>query len=225
MPVEFRIVEEVEINAVATGAVKISRQRGQGAFQIRRTAGRVVPIVANFVAMGRIKRQRIAIAVECAVQGHAGIDAVIERAFYHIREFGFARRGEHAPIPHHVSNGCATFPVGPGIGQFERMAESFAVAARPDSTGDVHLRCDEILPQNVECFPIRGISGFQIIVGGAAASIHGAHGVTLEMRSRSERGPAKMINVIPRRPRMNPRVAGEKVARKVEMPFVAGHSI
>src|SRR5205807_8916072 len=50
VPVEFRIVEEVEINAVAAGAVEISGQRGQGAFQIRRAASRVVPLVANFVA-------------------------------------------------------------------------------------------------------------------------------------------------------------------------------
>src|SRR6202165_4480822 len=49
MPVEFRIVVEVQVNAVAAGAVKISRQRGQGAFQIRRAAGRVVPLVANLV--------------------------------------------------------------------------------------------------------------------------------------------------------------------------------
>src|SRR6266481_1434158 len=225
MPVDFRIVVKVEIDAVAAGAVKISRQRGKSALQIRGAASGVVPIVANFVAVGRIKRQRIAIAVERAVQRHAGIDAVVERALDHIREFGFARRGEHAPIPHHVSNGRATFPVGPGIGQLERITESFALAARTDATGDGQLRSDEILPQNVECISIRGISGFQVIVGRAAASVHGAHGMTLEMRSRSEGSPTKMIDIIPRRLPMNPRVAGEKIAREAEMLSVAGHSI
>jgi len=67
MPIEFRIVEEVEIDAFAAGAIEVPRQRGKGAFQIRRAARRVVPIVANFVATGRIKSQGIAVAVERAV--------------------------------------------------------------------------------------------------------------------------------------------------------------
>ena len=140
MPVELRVVIEVEINALSAGAVEISRQRSESPFQVRRAARRVVPLVANLVATGRVERQRIAIAIERAIKRHPGIDAIIERALHHVGVCGFAGRGEHAPIPHHVADGRATFPVGPRIGQFIGITESLAVAARADSAGDVHLR-------------------------------------------------------------------------------------
>jgi len=54
--------------------------------KIRRAAGRVVPFVADFVSAGGIESQRIAIAVKRAVERHAGIDAVVKSALYHIRE-------------------------------------------------------------------------------------------------------------------------------------------
>src|SRR6266849_4220961 len=58
MPIELRIVVEVLINSLATSAVKISGERSEGAFEIRRAASGVVPIVANLVAAGRIEGQR-----------------------------------------------------------------------------------------------------------------------------------------------------------------------
>src|SRR5260370_18207832 len=108
---------------------------------------------------------------------------MLEGAFYDGGEFSLAGGGQEAAVPHHVSNGCATLSVGPSIGQFIRITESLAIAACAHSAGDVHLRSDQILPQNAESLPISRIAGFQVIVGCAAARVHGTHGVTFKMRS------------------------------------------
>src|ERR1700682_3064289 len=68
MPIEFGIIVEMHVNAVAAGAIEISRKRGEGAFEIWWTAGDVVPLVANLVATGRIEGQRITITIEGAVE-------------------------------------------------------------------------------------------------------------------------------------------------------------
>src|SRR5690242_15137555 len=63
MPIQFRIVIKVQVNAVVAGAVKVSWQRSKSTLQVGWTAGRVVPWVANLFSRGWIERQRVAIAI------------------------------------------------------------------------------------------------------------------------------------------------------------------
>src|SRR5438105_11941832 len=72
MPVEAGVVVKVHVQAVLTGAVEITGKRGQGALEVGRATGGVVPLVADFVATAGIERQRIAITIERAIERHAG---------------------------------------------------------------------------------------------------------------------------------------------------------
>src|SRR6202011_5206577 len=84
VPIQFRVVIEVHIDSVAAGAVEISRQRTEGALQIRRTTSRVVPRVADLISGRGIESQRVAIAVHRSIQRHSGIYPVIECTLNHI---------------------------------------------------------------------------------------------------------------------------------------------
>src|ERR1700684_2111172 len=66
MPIESGIIVEVEIQAVTAGAVEIAGKGSDGALEIRRAAGRVVPGIANGNAGRRVERERIGITVERA---------------------------------------------------------------------------------------------------------------------------------------------------------------
>ena len=93
------------------------------------------------------KAKRIAVTIKRAVERHAGIDAVVQGALNDVGIFGFAGGGEHAPVPHHVADGRAAFAIGGEIGQLVRIAKGFALAASADAAGDVHLRRDQVVPQ------------------------------------------------------------------------------
>src|SRR5258708_15846193 len=97
----------------AGGAVEISRERRQGALQIRRTARRVIPLIANLVSARWIKRQRVAVAIERAAQRHPRIDAVVERAFDDVGILRFTGSLHLAPLPHLVPNIHAPSPLPP----------------------------------------------------------------------------------------------------------------
>src|SRR5260221_13951565 len=126
MPIKNGIVEEVDVEAVLAGAVEIARERGEGAFEIGRAAGGVVPLVADFFVGGGIEGQRVAVAIKIAAERHAGIDAVVESAFDDVGVGSFAGGGGHAPVPHHVADCGAAFAVGFFVGQFGGGAEGFA---------------------------------------------------------------------------------------------------
>ena len=117
----------MNVNAIATCAVQISRQRSERALEVGRTTGYVVPGIADFVSGRRIERQRIAIAVERSIQRHAGVDPVVECSFDYIGEFRISRSREHAPVPHHVADGGAAFTVSAEVWQLIGIPKSFAV--------------------------------------------------------------------------------------------------
>ena len=86
----------MDVQAIFAGAVKISWQGGECAFDIWRAASDVIPRIANVraaaktVKMGRIERQWIAITLCCSIQRHARVDAVVQRALDRVGELGFA---------------------------------------------------------------------------------------------------------------------------------------
>ena len=133
----------MQINSVLARAIEISGKRSKDAFEIRRTASRVIPRIADFFAGGRIKGERVAVTIKSAIERHPGIDAVIESALEDVGELGVSRCGEHAPVPHHVSNRGAAFAIREVVWQLVGITESLAVRARADSAGDVHFgfRC------------------------------------------------------------------------------------
>src|SRR5215471_14637053 len=98
MPVELRIVVKMQINAVAARAVEIAGERSQRAFQVRRTAGYVVPRVADLISSRRIECQWIAVAIHRSIEGHARVDAVVESLLDHVRKLGITRYGQHPPV-------------------------------------------------------------------------------------------------------------------------------
>src|SRR6266403_1797122 len=79
------------VDAVLACAVKVSRKRGEDAFQVRWAAGHVVPLVADLVTRRRIKGERVTVAVKHPVERHSGVDAVIQSSFDDVGEFGIAR--------------------------------------------------------------------------------------------------------------------------------------
>src|SRR5271165_2141655 len=99
------------VNSVCAGAVEISRKGPECALQVRRAASHVVPGIPDLIASRWIERQRVAIAVERAVERHARINPVIQSAFDNIGKLCVPGCGEHAPVPHHVADGSATLAV------------------------------------------------------------------------------------------------------------------
>ena len=155
MPVEQRIVVKMHIKSVGAGAVQIARQRSKRALEVRRATRRVVPGIADLVAIGRVETQRIAVTIKRSIQGHARIDPVVQGALNDVGVFCIPGCREHAPVPHHVADGGAAFSVSGEIRQFVRLAERFAVAARSNSAGHVHLMTDQVSPENVQSLPVR----------------------------------------------------------------------
>src|SRR5258708_36757297 len=107
MPIELGIIVKVQANPSAAGAVEISGKGSKDALEVRRTAGRVVPGIANGFSKGGIESQRIAVAIEPAVERHSGIDAVIESPLDDVGKLRVSRAGQHAPMPPHLANGRA----------------------------------------------------------------------------------------------------------------------
>src|SRR5208337_14542 len=101
----------MHIDSVRTGAVEISRERPECALQVRGTAGHVVPGIPDLIASRWIEGQRIAIAVERAVERHPRIDSVIQSALDDIGKLCVPGCGKHAPVPHHVADGGTTLAV------------------------------------------------------------------------------------------------------------------
>src|SRR5207302_459809 len=192
-PIELRIIVEMQINSIAARAVEIARQRSDGAFKVWWPAVRVVPRVSNLVPVGKIECQWVSITVERTVKRHPRIDTVIQRPFDDIGELRVAGSRKHSPVPHHVADGSAVFPVGPIVWQFVGIAEVFAIRARANSSSTVYLFCRHVVPQRVECFLIGGIASFHIVVGRSAASIHGTDSVSLKLGSRCKWRPAEHV--------------------------------
>src|SRR5262249_28981069 len=86
VPVQGGVVVEMDVQAVFAGAVEIARQGREGALEIRRAAGGVVPGIADVLARRRVERQRIAIAVQRAFERHARVDAVVQRTLDDVGE-------------------------------------------------------------------------------------------------------------------------------------------
>ena len=171
-PIELRIIVKMQVDSIIAGAVEISRQGCKRTLQIRRTAGRVVPWVANFFPCGRIKCQRVAVAIQCTIERHPGIDTVVECPFDYVRELSIPRCSEHAPVPHHVSDSRAAFSVGTIVWQFVSMSESFTIGPRPDSAGYIHFGAGHIVPECVQRFPISWIASLHVVVSRTTACIH-----------------------------------------------------
>ena len=171
-PIELGIVVKMEIDSICAGAVEISWEGSKRTLQIRRTTSRVVPWIANFLSRGRIKRQRIAIAIQSAIKRHSGIDTVIERPFDYVRELCITRGREHAPVPHHVSDSRATFAVGTIVWQFVSVSKGLTIGPRPDSAGYIHLGAGHVIPECVQRLPISWIAGFHVVISRTTACIH-----------------------------------------------------
>src|SRR6185437_1917427 len=103
------------VHSILAGAIKITGKRTEGALQIRRAAGSVIPGIANVAATAksvkcrRIEGQRIAIAIGGPIERHARIDTIVEGALDYVGELRLAAGREHSPVPHHVADGCAAF--------------------------------------------------------------------------------------------------------------------
>src|SRR5437879_11538532 len=105
----------MKVDPVLAGAVKVTRKGSEDALEVRWTASHVVPLIADLVASRRIKRERVTVAVEHAVERHSGIDAVVQRPFDDVGEFGIASGRQHAPVPHHVSDGRTALAISPKV--------------------------------------------------------------------------------------------------------------
>src|SRR5215472_6603779 len=173
----------MQIETVSAGAVEIPGQRGKRALEVWRATRRVVPRVADLIAIRRVETQRIAVTIKRSVEGHARVDPVVQGALDDVGIFRLTGCGEHAPVPHHVADGCAAFAIGGEIWELVRIAKSFAIAARSYSTGDVHLVADQVVPERVKRFPMGLIAGFKIVVRCAAARVHGANSMSFQMRA------------------------------------------
>src|SRR5438309_9368288 len=96
MPIHLGVVVEVNVNAILVRAVKVPRKRSKCALKVRRTAGCVVPCVANLAIYevsisglaGRVKTERISVAIGLPVKRHTGIDSVVECPLDDVGEFG-----------------------------------------------------------------------------------------------------------------------------------------
>src|SRR5262249_45345823 len=195
VPVQLRVIVQVQIESVSAGTVKIARQRSKGTLQIWRATRRVVPRVPNLIASRGIKCQGIPVAVKRAVKGHAGVNAVVQGTLDDIGELRIAGGRQHPPVPHHVADGRAALAISRKIWQLIGITKRFALAARTDTAGYVHLRGHQVLPKEVERLPVRLVTRLEIVVSSAAASVHRPYGVSLEMSARGEGNAAEMIHV------------------------------
>src|ERR1700722_1396099 len=138
----------MNVDSIGAGAIEISGQRSESTLKIRRTAGRVVPGIADIVSGRGIEGQRVSITVEGAIQRHSGIDSVVQSTLYNIGKLCFSGNGQHAPVPHHVADRGTTFAVGAEIGQLVGISERFSIGSRTDPAGDVHFRGSHVVPES-----------------------------------------------------------------------------
>src|SRR5580658_8710625 len=212
------------VDSVRAGAVEIPRERPERALEVRRTAGYVIPGISDLVSRGRIKRQRIAIAIERAVERHAGIDSVIQSALYNIGELGISSDGKHAPVPHHIADGGAAFAVGAEIRQLVGIPESFPIRPRTDPAGDIHLSRGRVVPEIVQRLQIGWISGLHVIVGCPATGIHCPDGVPFHLGPRSERSSTEHVNGPPLR-QLDAFISLQDVTGEVKLTLVTRDAI
>ncbi len=202
VPVHLRVVIKMNVNAVRIRAVEVSRKRCEGPLQVRRTAGRVVPRIADLAIhqmpvprlTGRVKRQRIAVAIGFAVERHPRVDTVVQRPLDHIGELRVARRCQHAPVPHHVSNGRAALPVCLCIWEFVLIAKGLACGPRSHAAIHIELMRGQIVPKYIQRLPIGLVAALQVVVSGAATCIHRSHRMPFELGTQCKRNPAVHID-------------------------------
>src|SRR5436190_21234303 len=74
------------------------------------------------------------------------------------------------------------------------FAEGLAIPTRPEPAGDVHFPVQHVLPQALEGPPVLPVACFEVVIGGAAASVHRTNGVALEPGARGEGSAAKRVD-------------------------------
>src|SRR4029077_347033 len=115
------------VDSLFARAVKVARKGGKDSFEVRWATSYVVPLVADLVPSGRIKRERVTVAVKHSVERHSGVDAVIQSAFDDISKLSIARGRQHTPVPHHVADGGTALTIGAEVRQLVGIAEGFAI--------------------------------------------------------------------------------------------------
>src|SRR5262249_49963357 len=128
------------------------------------------------------------------------------------------------PVPHHVANGGTTLSIRTKIRQFVSISERFPIRSRPHTPADVHFGADHVLPENVQRFPIRGVTRFHVIVGRPAARVHRSHRIPLQLGTCGERRSAEHINRSALR-EFCPLISLENVPSEFQLPLVTRRAI
>ena len=139
--------EEVQIDVLALHGVDVAGQRGNESADVARTAGTAEPSL-TLVLTHRLQGIRIEEAV--AFERHTADQTVVERALQHIVILRLAMQQEQAVVHIHIADGGTGLAVGTHVRQFVVGTEGLAVVGGSDTTGDVELLRDDVVPDGID---------------------------------------------------------------------------
>ncbi len=135
--------------------IHISRQRGDKAAYIARTAGTAEPRL-TLVLPRRFQWIRVEEAI--SLKAHACKQPVVEGTLQYVIIFGVAVEQEQAVVHIYIADGRAGLTVGAHVGQLVIGTESLAVGSSTDASRDIELFAHDVVPNIVDSPNIGGVA-------------------------------------------------------------------
>ena len=103
--------------------------------------------------------ERVRIEESVSFEGYAGDESVVERALEHVIVLGLAVEEEHPVVYIYVSDGGAGLAICRHVRKLVVVAEGLAGVGGTDTSGDVHLLGNDVLPDAVDGVDVALVSG------------------------------------------------------------------